>query len=98
MTTVILVVLCVVVGALELYAGRQSKQQAAAFVRRVDELNEHVTKQNNVLVKVGEQLTAELSRVKRSVLPSLDSRLRDTTRQVEELAALVHRADEYLRT
>ncbi|GLW62634.1 hypothetical protein Arub01_08780 [Actinomadura rubrobrunea] len=97
MTTVILVVLCVVVGALELYAGRQSKQQAAAFVRRVDELNEHVTKQNNVLVKVGEQLTAELSRVKRDVLPSLDSRLRDNTRQVEELAALVHRADEYLR-
>ncbi|WP_285493330.1 hypothetical protein [Actinomadura sp. NBRC 104425] len=94
----ILVVLCVVVGALELYAGRQSKHQAAAFVRRVDELNEHVTKQNSVLVTVGEQLSAELSRVKRDVLPALDSRLRDNTSQVEELAALVHRADEYLRT
>ncbi|MEU6035608.1 MULTISPECIES: hypothetical protein [Actinomadura] len=94
----ILVVLCVVVGALELYAGRQSKHQAAAFVRRVDELNEQVTKQNNVLVTVGEQLTAELSRVKRDVLPALDSRLRDNTSQVEELATLVHRADEYLRT
>ncbi|GAA4138708.1 hypothetical protein GCM10022416_24360 [Actinomadura keratinilytica] len=98
MTTVILVVLCVVVGALELYAGRQSKHQAAAFVRRVDELNEQVTKQNSVLVTVGEQLSAELSRVKRDVLPALDSRLRDNTSQVEELAALVHRADEYLRT
>ncbi|MFD0691293.1 hypothetical protein [Actinomadura fibrosa] len=98
MTTVILVVMCVVVGALELYAGKQSRDQANAFTRRIDELNEQVTKQNNVLVTVGEQLTAELSRVKREVLPALDTRLRQNTGQVEELADLVHQADDYLRT
>lgn len=98
MTTVILVVMCVVVGALELYAGKQSRDQANAFTRRIDELNDQVTKQNNVLVTVGEQLTAELSRVKQDVLPALDNRLRQNTGQVEELAGLVHRADEYLRT
>ncbi|GAA3950689.1 hypothetical protein GCM10023085_36670 [Actinomadura viridis] len=98
MTTVILVVMCLVVGALELYAGKQSKDQARAFVRRIDELNDQVTKQNNVLVTVGEQLTAELARVKRDTLPALDSRLRSHAEQVEELATLVHRADDYLRT
>ncbi|WP_030164245.1 hypothetical protein [Spirillospora albida] len=98
MITVILVVMCVVVGVLELYAGRQSGRQAAAFERRIRELNEQVTKQNNVLVTVGEQLTAELSRVKRDVLPALDTRLRSTVDQVEDLAGLVHRADEFLRT
>ncbi|TDD67365.1 hypothetical protein [Actinomadura rubrisoli] len=98
MTTVILVVMCVVVGALELYAGKQSRDQQNAFTRRIDELNEQVTKQNNVLVTVGEQLTAELSRVKRDVLPALDTRLRQNTGQVEELAGLVHRADDFLRT
>ncbi|MEV3922117.1 hypothetical protein [Actinomadura coerulea] len=98
MTTVILVVMCVVVGALELYAGKQSRDQAHAFTRRIDELNDQVTKQNNVLVTVGEQLTAELSRVKQDVLPALDSRLRQNTGQVEELAGLVHQADDYLRT
>lgn len=98
MTTVILVVMCVVVGALELYAGKQSRDQARAFSRRIDELNEQVTKQNNVLVTVGEQLTAELSRVKQDVLPALDTRLRQNTGQVEELAGLVHQADDYLRT
>lgn len=98
MTTVILVVMCVVVGALELYAGKQSRDQANAFTRRIDELNDQVTKQNNVLVTVGEQLTAELSRVKQDVLPALDNRLRQNTGQVEELAGLVHQADEYLRT
>ena len=98
MTTVILVVMCVVVGALELYAGKQSRDQSNAFSRRIDELNEQVTKQNNVLVTVGEQLTAELSRVKQDVLPALDDRLRRNTGQVEELAGLVHQADEYLRT
>ncbi|MGI5322374.1 hypothetical protein [Actinomadura nitritigenes] len=97
MTTVVLVVLCVVVGALELYAGRQSRNQANAFTRRVDELNEQVTKQNNVLVTVGEQLTAELSRVKQDVLPALDGRLRHNHEQVEELAGRVHQADEHLR-
>ncbi|GAA4370726.1 hypothetical protein GCM10023088_22420 [Actinomadura verrucosospora] len=98
MTTVILVVMCVVVGALELYAGKQSRDQAHAFTRRIDELNDQVTKQNNVLVTVGEQLTAELSRVKQDVLPALDTRLRQNTGQVEELAGLVHQADDYLRT
>ena len=98
MTTVILVVMCVVVGALELYAGKQSRDQAHAFTRRIDELNDQVTKQNNVLVTVGEQLTAELSRVKQDVLPALDNRLRQNTGQVEELAGLVHQADDYLRT
>ncbi|MDL4771611.1 MULTISPECIES: hypothetical protein [Thermomonosporaceae] len=98
MTTVILVVMCVVVGALELYAGRQSRDQARAFVRRIDELNEQVTKQNSVLVTVGEQLTAELAKVKRDVLPALDSRLRHNSGQVEELAGLVHQADGFLRT
>ena len=98
MTTVILVVMCVVVGALELYAGKQSRDQAAAFNRRIEALNEQVTKQNNVLVTVGEQLTAELARVKQDVLPALDTRLRQNTGQVEELAGLVHQADEFLRT
>lgn len=98
MTTVVLIVMCVVVGALELYAGRQSRNQARAFTRRVDELNEQVTKQNNVLVTVGEQLTAELARVKRDVLPTLDDRVRRTTGRVEELADVVHRADEFVRT
>ena len=98
MTTVILVVMCVVVGALELYAGKQSRDQSNAFSRRIDELNEQVTKQNNVLVTVGEQLTAELSRVKQDVLPALDNRLRQNTGQVEELAGLVHQADDFLRT
>jgi hypothetical protein len=97
MTTVILVVMCLVVGALELYAGKQSKDQARAFVRRIDELNDQVSKQNNVLVTVGEQLTAELSKVKRDTLPQLDERLRSQSVQVEELATLVHHADEYLR-
>lgn len=98
MTTVILVVMCFVVGALELYAGKQSRDQSKAFSRRIDELNEQVTKQNNVLVTVGEQLTAELSRVKQDVLPALDTRLRQNTGQVEELAGLVHQADGFLRT
>ncbi|WP_433477904.1 hypothetical protein ACQPZP_13200 [Spirillospora sp. CA-142024] len=98
MTTVILVVMCVVVGALELYAGKQSRDQANTFNRRIDELNDQVTKQNNVLVTVGEQLTAELARVKQDVLPALDNRLRQNTGQVEELAGLVHQADDYLRT
>ncbi|MFD0853394.1 hypothetical protein ACFQ07_14240, partial [Actinomadura adrarensis] len=87
-TTVILVVMCLVVGALELYAGKQSKDQARAFVRRIEELGDQVSKQNNVLVTVGEQLTAELSRVKQDTLPALDRRLRSQSDQVEELAGL----------
>ncbi|MBA9007070.1 hypothetical protein [Thermomonospora cellulosilytica] len=95
--TVVLLVLCMVVGALELWAGKQSKDQARAFERRIDELREQVGKQNGVLVTVGEQLTAELSRVKRDVLPALDDRLRRNTFQIEELGELVRHADDYLK-
>jgi hypothetical protein len=96
--TVVLVMLCLVVGALELWAGKQSKDQAKAFARRIDELRDEVGKQNGVLVTVGEQLTAELSRVKREVLPGLDNRLRHNTGQIEELGALVRQAEDYLRS
>ncbi|HEX2312188.1 MAG TPA: hypothetical protein VHJ17_00515 [Thermomonospora sp.] len=96
--TVVLVVLCVVVGALELYLGKQGRDQARAFADRIEELRDQVTKQNGVLVTVGEQLTAELSRVKRDVLPGLDERLRRNTGQIEELGALLRQADEYLKT
>lgn len=96
--TVVLVVMCLVVGALELYAGKQSKDQASAFVRRIDELKEQVGKQNGVLVTVGEQLTAELARVKRDVLPGLDDRLRHNTGQIEQLTELLREADDYIKT
>jgi hypothetical protein len=95
--TVVLVVLCVLVGALELYAGKQSKDQAKAFADRIEELREQVSKQNGVQVTVGEQLTAELSRVKRDVLPGLDSRLRRNSGQIEELGALLRQADDYIK-
>src|SRR5690606_11153001 len=36
--------------------------------------------------------------VKQDVLPALDTRLRRNSEQVEELAGLVHQADEFLRT
>jgi hypothetical protein len=95
--TVVLVVLCVVVGALELYASKQSKDQAKAFADRIEELREQVSKQNGVLVTVGEQLTAELSRVKRDVLPGLDTRLRRNSGQIEELGELLRQADDYIK-
>ncbi|SEG86859.1 hypothetical protein SAMN04489712_12020 [Thermomonospora echinospora] len=95
--TVVLVVLCVVVGALELYAGKQSKDQAREFADRIEELREQVSKQNGVLVTVGEQLTAELSRVKRDVLPGLDDRLRRNSGQIEELSTLLRQADDYIK-
>lgn len=96
--TVVLVVLCLVVGALELWAGKQSKDQARAFARRIEQLRDEVDKQNGVLVTVGEQLTAELSRVKRDVLPGLDNRLRHNTGQIEQLGTLLRQADDYLKT
>ncbi|REE99143.1 hypothetical protein [Thermomonospora umbrina] len=96
--TVVLVVMCLIVGGLELYLGKQSRDQARAFADRIEELREQVGKQNGVLVTVGEQLTAELSRVKREVLPGLDDRLRRNTGQIEELGGLLRQADEYIKT
>lgn len=96
--TVVLVALCVLVGALELYAGRRSKQQADAFLYRIDELRTQVRSQNNALTAVGDQVNVELNRVRRDVLPGLDSRLRQNTGQIEQLSALLNQADEYLRT
>ncbi|TNY36053.1 hypothetical protein [Thermomonospora catenispora] len=95
--TVVLLVLCMVVGALELWVGKQSRDQARAFERRVEELREQVGKQSGVLVTVGERLTAELSRVKREVLPALEERLRSVTRRLEELGELVRHADDCLK-
>lgn len=95
--TVVLLVLCLVVGALELWAGKQSKDQVREFERRIEELREQVGRQNGVLVVVGEQLTAELSRVKREVLPALDDRLRHTTGQLQELGELVRQAEDCLK-
>ncbi|RAY12501.1 hypothetical protein DPM19_25555 [Actinomadura craniellae] len=95
--TLVLVVMCIVVGVMELYAGRQSKQQAAAFVRRIEELNDQVSKQNGVLTTVGERLTAELARVKSEVLPGIDSRLRATTGQIDELTTLLRQNDTYIK-
>jgi hypothetical protein len=96
--TVVLVTLCMLVGALELYAGRRSKQQADAFLYRIDELRTQVRSQNNALTAVGDQVNVELNRVRRDVLPGLDSRLRQNTGQIEQLSALLNQADEYLRT
>lgn len=95
--TAVLVVMCLVVGALELYAGRRSRNQAQAFQRRIDDLRLEVTKQSNVLVTVGEQLTAEVAKVKRDVLPGMDSRLRHNTTQLEQFRHVLGQADDYLR-
>src|SRR5262249_18782170 len=96
--TVVLVTLCVLVGVLELYAGRQSKPQADAFRRRLDEPRNQVSGQHNQLIAVGDQVNVELNRVRRDVLPGLDSRLRQNTGQIEQLSALLNQAEEYLRT
>jgi hypothetical protein len=85
------------VGALELYAGKRSRKQSEAFQRRIDELKTQVGKQSNVLVTVGEQLTAEVTRVKRDILPGMDSRLRHNTVQLEQFKGLLRQADDYLR-
>lgn len=96
--TIVLVALCVLVGAMELYAGRRNKQQSDAFLYRIDELRSQVSSQNNQLIAVGDQVNVELNRVRRDVLPGLDSRLRQNTGQIEQLSALLNQADEYLRT
>jgi hypothetical protein len=95
--TVVLVALCVIVGALELYAGRRNKQQADAFLYRIDELRNEVSSHSRALSAVGDQVNTELGRVRRDVLPGLDSRLRQNTGQIEQLSALLNQADQYLR-
>ncbi|MBC6461048.1 hypothetical protein HKK72_24690 [Actinomadura sp. HBU206391] len=89
--------MCLLVGALELYAGRRHRKQAEDFQRRIDELRTQVGKQSNVLVTVGEQLTAEVAKVKRDVLPGLDSRLRSNTVQLDRFRQLLGQADEYMK-
>jgi len=95
--TIALIALCVVVGALELYVGRQSKRQNDTFLYRIDELKAEVSGQNTALGEVGRQVNAELADVRRGVLPALDSRLRHHAGQIEQLSALLGQADEYLR-
>jgi hypothetical protein len=95
--TVVLIALCVVVGLLELFAGRQTKRQADAFVYRIDELKAQVSGQNAAIGEVGRQVSQELADVKRDVLPGLDSRLRHHQGQIEQLSTVLGQADEYLR-
>jgi hypothetical protein len=95
--TVLLVVLCLLVGTLELYAGKRSKDQTDAFLRRIDELREQVDQQSGVLVTVGEQLKSELFKVQRDVLPAMETRVRQNTGQIEQLRALLQQAEAYLR-
>ncbi|MFC0041193.1 hypothetical protein [Actinomadura rayongensis] len=97
MTTIVLVMMCVAVGALELYAGRQGRDRERAYVRRIDALQDQVTRQNDALATVGEQLTAELARVQRDVLPGMETRVNDTAGRVAELADLVRQAEAYVR-
>jgi hypothetical protein len=96
--TVLLVVLCIVVGALELYAGKRSKDQTDAFLDRIEELRQQVDRQSGVLVTVGEQLKAELLRVQRDVLPAMETRMRQNTGQIEQLRTLLQQAEAFLRT
>lgn len=96
--TVLLVLLCLIVGTLELYAGKRSKDQADAFVKRVDELRQQVDRQSGVLVTVGEQLKAEMFKVQRDVLPAMENRVRENTGQIEQLRTLMQQAEAYLRT
>ncbi|POM24500.1 hypothetical protein BTM25_31290 [Actinomadura rubteroloni] len=97
MTTIVLVMMCVAVGALELYAGRQGRDRERAYVRRIDALQDQVTRQNDALATVGERLSAELAKVQRDLLPGLGSRVDDTAGQVAELAGLVRQAEAYVR-
>jgi hypothetical protein len=95
--TVALIVMCLVVGALELYAGKRSRNQADAFQRRIDDLRTQVDKQSSILVTVGEQLTTELARVTREVLPDLESRLRQNTMRIGQVGELLGQADEFIK-
>jgi hypothetical protein len=96
--TVLLVLLCLIVGSLELYAGKRSKDQSDAFVKRVEELRQQVDRQSGVLVTVGEQLKAEMFKVQRDVLPAMENRVRQNTGQIEQLRTLMQQAEAYLRT
>ncbi|GAA3211512.1 hypothetical protein [Actinocorallia longicatena] len=95
--TIALVVLCMAVGALELYAGRQAKNQTQAFVDRVDELRAQVRHQNRTLEVTGQQISDELSEVRQQVLPGIDYRVRQHGGRIDELASLLHRTEEYIR-
>ncbi|WP_106399090.1 hypothetical protein [Actinocorallia populi] len=94
--TIALVLLCVVVGALELYAARQAKYQTEAFLSRVKELHSLVRRQNQTLESTGRQLNDELGEV-RQRLPGLDLRVNQHGGRIDELAALLHRTEEYIR-
>jgi len=95
--TIALVLLCVAVGALELYAGRQAKYQTEAFLNRVKELHSLVRRQNQTLERTGRQLSEELGEVKQRLLPGLDLRVDRHGGRIDELAALLHRTEEYIR-
>ncbi len=95
--TIALVLLCVAVGVLELYAGRQAKYQTEAFVNRVKELHSLVRRQNQTLESTGKQLTEELGEVRQRLLPGLDLRVHQHGGRIDELAALLHRTEEYIR-
>ena len=94
--TIALVLLCVAVGALELYAARQAKYQTEAFLSRVKELHSLVRRQNQTLESTGRQLNDELGEV-RQRLPGLDLRVNQHGGRIDELAALLHRTEEYIR-
>lgn len=95
--TIALVLLCMAVGALELYAGRQAKHQTQTFIDRVDELRAQVRRQNRTLEITGEQINDELSEVRQQLLPGIDHRVRQHGGRIDELAALLHRTEEYIR-
>ncbi|MGH3392571.1 MAG: hypothetical protein ACRDOO_27195, partial [Actinomadura sp.] len=95
--TVALIVMCLVVGALELYAAKRSRNQADTFQHRIDELRSQVDKQSGILLAVGEQLTTELARITRDVLPDLESRLRRHATRVDQIGELVEQADQYIK-
>src|SRR5512140_1578924 len=95
--TVVLVVLCVTVGIFELYAGRQSKHQADAFLDRIEELQAEMSRQHTTFARIGDQVSDELSLVKREVLPNIDSRLRSNAGEIDRLTGMLHQAGAYLR-
>lgn len=95
--TIALVLLCLAVGGLELYAGRQSKKQTEAFISRVDELRAQVRRQNHMLESTGRQIGEELTEVRQQLLPGIDFRVRQHGGRIDELASLLHRTEEYIR-
>lgn len=95
--TVVLVLLCMTVGAFELYAGRQSKRQADSFLKRIEELQIEVGRQQRAFADVGDQVAEELSTVKREVIPSIDSRLRRNAGEIDRLNGMLQQAGAYLQ-